>query len=82
MNQAKQNLRKYIDQVSFSLYDTILFLDTHPEDQDAMNYYHELKKARKEAVSEYTHKYGPLQNDNVEPSCYWEWVKEPWPWEN
>ena len=81
MNQDKNKLLLYISQVSFGIDELVLFLDTHPCDQDALAYKHELKKARKEALDEYTHKYGPLLNDNVDNSCYWEWVKEPWPWE-
>ena len=61
--------------------DTVLFLDTHPCDKDALCYYNKLKKEREEAVNEYTQKYGPLSKYDVPDSCYWEWVKDPWPWE-
>lgn len=81
MNQDRNKLLLYITQVSFAIDDLVLFLDTHPCDKDALEYYQKLKKARKESLAEYTHKYGPLLNDNVDNSCYWEWVKEPWPWE-
>lgn len=81
MNQDRNKLLLYITQVSFAIDDLLLFLDTHPCDRDALAYYQELKKARKESMDEYTHKYGPLLNDNVDNSCYWEWVKDPWPWE-
>ncbi len=81
MNREKSKLLMYISQVSFSLNDIVLFLDTHPGNQEALEYYKELKKARKDSVNEYTRKYGPLLNYDVDNSCYWEWVKEPWPWE-
>ena len=61
--------------------DTVLFLDTHPCDKEALCYYEQLKKERRDAVREYTQKYGPLSKYDVEDSCYWEWVKDPWPWE-
>lgn len=81
MNQEKKKLLLFISQVSFSLYDVVLFLDTHPCDKEALAYYQELKKIRKDALAKYSQKYGPLLNDSVDSSCYWEWVKEPWPWE-
>lgn len=81
MNKDKHSLLVYITQVSFSLNDIVLFLDTHPCDPDALAYYQELRKAREEALKEYSMKYGPLLNDQVDDSCYWEWVKDPWPWQ-
>ncbi|MBS5363646.1 MAG: spore coat protein CotJB [Butyribacter sp.] len=81
MNREKHNLLAYITQVSFAMDDTVLFLDTHPCNKDALCYYNKLKKEREEAVNEYTQKYGPLSKYDVPDSCYWEWVKDPWPWE-
>lgn len=75
MNREKHNLLAYITQVSFAMDDTVLFLDTHPCDKDALCYYNKLKKEREEAVNEYTQKYGPLSKYDVPDSCYWEWVK-------
>ena len=38
MNQYdKKKLLNYIDTVSFALIDTTLYLDTHPNDQKAIN---------------------------------------------
>ena len=49
MNREKHNLLAYITQVSFAMDDTVLFLDTHPCDKDALCYYNKLKKEREEA---------------------------------
>ena len=49
MNREKHNLLAYITQVSFAIDDTVLFLDTHPCDKDALCYYNKLKKEREEA---------------------------------
>ena len=81
MTQDQHQLLKYISQVSFALVDTVLFLDTHPCDQKALDYYHMVKEQRKKAVDEYSQKYGPLLNDQVECGDYWTWVETPWPWE-
>ena len=93
MNREKHNLLAYITQVSFAMDDTVLFLDTHPCDKDALCYYNKLKKEREEAEEfedfreificwvQSCSKYGPLSKYDVPDSCYWEWVKDPWPWE-
>lgn len=81
MSREQIQLLKHISQVSFALTDTSLFLDTHPCDQDALDYYQIVKKQRQEALEEYSKKYGPLQVDRVECDKYWTWVESPWPWE-
>lgn len=81
MNREQIQLLKHISQVSFALTDTSIFLDTHPCDQDALNYYQIVKKQRQEALDEYSRKYGPLLIDRVECDNYWTWVETPWPWE-
>ncbi|MCD7826652.1 MAG: spore coat protein CotJB [Clostridiaceae bacterium] len=81
MNMNQKQLLMYIDQVSFAIDDLILFLDTHPCDKDALDYYQKLRKMRKEAVRQYTTEFGPLTITENENECYWDWVKTPWPWE-
>lgn len=79
MNQKQ--LLMYIAQVSFALTEANLYLDTHPCDQDAMDYYRQVKKLRKEALEKYQSQFGPLLNDGVR-SDTWDWVDAPWPWES
>lgn len=79
LDRAK--LLRFIDEVSFALCDCVLYLDTHPMDQEALTYYEKCKCLRKKAVDEYTECYGPLTNDNVKVKNKWTWVNDPWPWE-
>lgn len=81
MKCDQQKLFMYINEVSFAIDDVVLFLDTHPENKQALDYYDNYKKIRKEAVAEYTKLYGPLSVDDVNSCNYWAWIKEPWPWE-
>lgn len=81
MNQNKQSLLQFINEVSFALDDLVLFLDTHPDDKEALSCYHKYKKQRKQAVTEYEQCYGPLQNSGVNSENCWTWVESPWPWE-
>ncbi len=72
---------QFINEVSFALDDVSLYLDTHPDDKEALEYYHKYKSQRKQAISEYEKCYGPITRYNVESTDKWTWICEPWPWE-
>lgn len=85
MNQQKpcrRELLEWINIVSFAVDDAKLFLDTHPCDTDAMEYFEEFRKQRVLALQEYAKYYGPLTIDTTS-SCEqrWSWICEPWPWQ-
>lgn len=81
MENDRKKLMDIITESSFALYDIVLFLDTHPDDTEALRCYNDYKQIRKVAVSEYTSKFGPLNSFQANCSEYFEWVKGPWPWE-
>lgn len=74
-------LMQYINEVSFAMDDTVLFLDTHPQDEKALCYYEKLRILRQQAVESYTDNFGPISYRNVKNCNSWAWVNEPWPWE-
>ena len=82
-NQQREMLLKKINQVSFAVDDILLFLDTHPDCQEALDFYRQNVAIRKEALSEYARLYGPLTIDTADDSCSrsWEWIQQPFPWE-
>ena len=51
-------LLSIIDQASFAMDDVLLFLDTHPCDQAALNYYQYVSKIRQDAKEAYETNYG------------------------
>ena len=81
--QSRKDLLRLINEVSFAAYDTLLFLDTHPNDQQALNYYREVSAKRKEALAEYGQMYGPLTMDcgHITDGNRWQLIDQPWPWE-
>lgn len=81
MSIEKEKLRRVIDTVSFAINDINLYLDTHPNDADALAQYEKYKTIRQQAVKEYTANFGPLTADNVTSTGKWSWVCTPWPWE-
>ncbi len=80
---TQEQLFCYLNQVSFVISDLLLYLDTHPNDQQALQHCREHISMRKQALAEYARLYGPLTidtaNDNASES--WNWVSTPWPWE-
>lgn len=76
-----KELLQTIYQAGFAMDEVNLYLDTHPCDQDALNYYHYVNKIRRDAMSAYQAQCGPLMMDQVTACDYWTWVNNKWPWE-
>jgi spore coat protein JB len=74
---------QHINEVSFAVNDVTLYLDSHPCDNKAMEFYKENVKKRNKALREYAKHYGPLTIDTADDaqSNSWEWISQPWPWE-
>lgn len=54
MNQSDQaKMLRYIQELGFAIDDVVLFLDTHPTDEDALMYYEKYKKMYRDAAHEY-----------------------------
>ncbi len=81
-NQSR-TLFKVITEEGFAAYETLLYLDTHPADQDALDYFYFHTQRYQAAVKEYEHLYGPLtlRMDSASKAESWTWMQQPWPWE-
>lgn len=77
---TRQSLMKQINEASFAMDEAVLFLDTHPDNFDALRYYRNAVSMRKEALDAYKRQFGPLLVDDVTGNT-WDWVTEKWPWE-
>lgn len=64
----------------FAVQDSSLYLDTHPEDQDAFVYYKEASDRLQKAKEAYVKAYGAL-NNRVATNTAYSYAKGPWPWE-
>ncbi|MBQ2275379.1 MAG: spore coat protein CotJB [Lachnospiraceae bacterium] len=78
---SQKSLLKYIYEVSFAVNDITLYLDTHPEDEEALQYFCKYKTLREKALKEYAHYFGPLTLDSATCSSKWSWGKMKNPWE-
>ena len=84
MNDKKSNRMTLLNKISeqeFMMVDLGLFLNSHPECQDALAAYKKHKKTYDELIDMYNCEFGPLTLYQVNNTNYWNWVNTPWPWE-
>ena len=77
----KKQLKMEVYQIGFMMVETILYLDTHPSDREALSYYNDLKERYYAVMKAYSENFAPLLADRVEADNYWKWVATPMPWE-
>lgn len=77
----KMSALKYVDAVSLATLESALFLDTHPENDEAFESFNHYNNLRMQAVQEYSKRFGPLTLAQAGYHKTWEWVNQPWPWE-
>ncbi len=75
------SLLKKIQEIDFSIYETVLYLDAYPNCREALAYYHTLMSQRKELMCRYEREVGPLSAFGNTSQSSWDWVKSPWPWQ-
>ena len=78
---TRDEAMKRVQMYDFAMEDTILFLDTHPTNQMALDFYNATRKSYMEAAADYEEQFGPLSAEDVNIENKWTWVNTPWPWE-
>lgn len=82
MNMNRSQLWNWLNEVSFAVTEISLYLDTHPDDEEALSFFHHYNEERKKALTLYSANYYPLTLNSVQQDDdHWKWVLEPWPWE-
>lgn len=78
----REQLLHWISLTKFACVDSALYLDTHPCDMEAIEYFKEHVEFYNEALAEYSKTYGPLTLAHAHHcDTYWDWVNQPWPWQ-
>ena len=77
----RNTLIKQIQETGFALYDLTLFLDSHPQNQMALDYFAGLQKEYAKLQADYEMMYGPLAAFDNNSEHGWAWINDPWPWE-
>lgn len=77
--ETREELLKKVMEYKFAVNDLALYLDTHPNDRDALRLHNNNVVKLKEATNEYQNRFGPLTFETQ--MNRWEWVEDKWPWE-
>jgi spore coat protein JB len=80
MNDREMLLRR-LSGAQFAMWETHMFLDTHPHDENALKALNKYKEKYEKVLHEYEKKYGPIMSNNTFEQQTYTWIKDPWPWE-
>lgn len=79
----RQRLMQQINNVSFAVVEMVEYLDTHPFEPEAIEFFKHYSKMRNRLLKEYAEKFGPLTVDSIPDSGddeNWKWALESLPW--
>ena len=77
----RENLLKRVQICGFALNDAALYLNTHPEDAQALAYYRRFLALHEAAAREYVERFGPIRRSDRVDGARWAWADGPWPWQ-
>ena len=66
--------------MAFAIQELALFLDTHRDDNEALEMYRTYQKMYTEGKKKYEKECGPLNHMSISGDKYC-WLDDPWPWE-
>lgn len=81
-DNRRWELLEEIDELQFVAIELNLFLDTHPDNQQAIRDHYQVTQRLDRLIVQYERTYGPLTAHGLGPTEYpWRWIEEPWPWQ-
>lgn len=80
-HRSRESLLNEIMALNFAINDLVLYLDTHPSDNNAIIMHSEYSEKNMKLIEEYQKLYGPLTVNFMSNGNNWKWSEEPWPWE-
>ena len=75
-------LLKDISIIDFTLVELIQYLDTHPFDKQAMEYFNHYARIDNQLMKDFATRYYPLTAEHSSSTHEWSWALSPMPWEN
>ena len=78
----RHELLNQISAYAFAEKEWNLYLDTHPTDKEAIKKHKAMAEKTKELVKEYEKNFGPLTSMSADDPDKFNWICDPWPWDN
>lgn len=76
----KNELLRQLQMADFAIQEAALFLNSHPKDQSALDYYQKVQAYSAKLRKDYEAIYGPLSNRENQGDT-WDYIHGNWPWE-
>lgn len=80
-NSPREDLLNKWRQYNFAIVDLNLYLDTNPNDKNAIKLLNNYITMAKELTEQYENMYGQLSVNSNNGANTFTWIKKPWPWE-
>ncbi len=78
----REELLLEIMELCFAINDLNLYLDLHPTDQEILKKFQHLVEKSCLKEMEYVKQFGPIDVIDVNNSQQFNWIDDPWPWQN
>lgn len=72
----RDKMLRALSAADFAAWEMHLYLDTHPDDREALEIYEEYKEKAAQCRAVFEERFGALSGAG---GC--EWVRDPWPWQ-
>ena len=79
-NELPMNPKTELQVMAFAIQELALYLDTHKDDQEALELYQAYQKMYHDGAKEYSKMCQPLTHHEPTEGKY-RWLDDPWPWE-
>lgn len=77
----RDELMQRIMEFDFYIIDLHLYLNTHPDDAEAIKMYNDAVLQNRDLRAEYSQKFGMLTSNLCVSATPWQWIDGPWPWQ-
>ena len=67
--------------LAFAVQELALYLDTHPEDAEALELYRQYQEMYQKCATAYQQQIRPLNHTSPSQNGTYAWLDDPWPWE-
>ena len=80
-NELPVTPKSELQAMGFAVNELALYLDTHPDDKEALELYRTYQDMVHKGMMVYSEKYGPLTHACPTKDGGYTWMNDPWPWE-
>lgn len=83
VNRKEKNVTPMteLQALQFAVQELALYLDTHRDDQEALEQYRAYQQMYAHCLEEFMKNRGPMNHNRKSGSDRYDWLDDPWPWE-